>query len=41
MTRKNIKIDPDVYDRLKEVKEPHETWNHLLNRLAADIDPDA
>ena len=31
--RKNLKIDPEMYDRLREEKEQYETWNHLFNRL--------
>ena len=31
--RKNLKIDPEMYDRLKEEKTQYETWNHLFDRL--------
>lgn len=36
--RKNLKIDPDTYDRLKEAKGRFETWDGLLNRLAEYAD---
>jgi len=31
--RKNLKIDPEMYARLKEEKTQYETWNHLFDRL--------
>ena len=31
--RKNLKIDPEMYDRLREEKTQYETWNHLFDRL--------
>ena len=31
--RKNLKIDKEMYDRLREEKEQYETWNHFFDRL--------
>lgn len=31
--RKNLKIDPEMYDRLKDEKREYETWNALFDRL--------
>lgn len=31
--RKNLKIDVDTYERLREEKGKYENWKHLLNRL--------
>jgi len=36
--RKNLKIDPGVYDDLRERKEPHETWNHFFTRVLEELD---
>ena len=36
--RKNLKIDPEMYDRLKEEKTQYETWNHLFDRLLEEQD---
>jgi predicted CopG family antitoxin len=31
--RKNLKIDEDTYERLRDEKGEYETWNLVLNRL--------
>jgi len=31
--RKNIKIDVETYNRLREKKGKYENWKHLFNRL--------
>lgn len=31
--RKNLKINPETYERLREEKDQFETWDGLLNRL--------
>jgi len=36
--RKNLKIDVEMYDRLKEEKTQYETWNHLFDRLLEEAD---
>lgn len=33
MTRKNLKIEPEMYERLREEKGQYETWNGLFDRL--------
>ena len=38
--RKNLKIDVDMYDRLREEKTQYETWNHLFDRLLEQTDDD-
>jgi len=34
--RKNLKIDSEMYDRLREEKTQYETWNHLFDRLLTE-----
>ena len=34
--RKNLKIDPEMYQRLREEKSEYETWNGLFDRLLDD-----
>ena len=36
--RKNLKIDSEMYDRLREEKTQYETWNALFDRLLRDAD---
>jgi hypothetical protein len=36
--RKNLKIDSEMYDRLREEKTQYETWNHLFDRLLTEAD---
>ena len=36
--RKNLKIDSEMYDRLREEKTQYETWNHLFDRLLREAD---
>jgi len=31
--RKNLKIDPDMYERLRDEKKKYETWNAFFDRL--------
>jgi predicted CopG family antitoxin len=31
--RKNVKVDKETYERLREQKGEYETWNLVLNRL--------
>jgi hypothetical protein len=31
--RKNLKIDPAMYERLREEKTQYETWNAFFDRL--------
>lgn len=31
--RKNLKIDPETYHRLRDEKQQFETWDAMLNRL--------
>jgi hypothetical protein len=32
-TRKNLKIDVETYERLRDAKGQYETWDGCLNRL--------
>jgi predicted CopG family antitoxin len=34
--RKNIKIDADIYDRLREEKTQYETWDGFFDRLLTE-----
>jgi len=34
MPRKNLKIDEETYERLRDAKGRFETWDGCLNRLA-------
>ena len=36
--RKNLKIDKEMYDRLREEKTQYETWNHLFDLLLKEAD---
>ena len=36
--RKNLKIDVEMYDRLREEKTQYETWNHLFDRLLEEAE---
>jgi hypothetical protein len=36
--RKNLKIDPDTYDALRDAKRKHETWDYFLNRMLRERD---
>ena len=38
--RKNIKIDVETYDRLREEKGQYETWDGALNRMLDELDDD-
>jgi predicted CopG family antitoxin len=38
--RKNIKLDPDMYDRLRKAKHEYETWNHFFDRLLKEAGAD-
>lgn len=38
--RKNIKIDEETYDRLRELRGEYETWNGFFHRVADEIDSD-
>ena len=38
MTRKNLKIDEDTYDELKEKKRQMETWDSYLRRLQREAE---
>jgi len=38
--RKNIKIDVETYERLRERKGQYETWNLALNRMLDELDDD-
>ena len=38
--RKNIKIDVDTYERLREEKGQYETWNLALNRMLDELNDD-
>jgi len=35
--RKNLKVDPDVFERLKEQKGDHETWDGYLLKLSKNL----
>jgi len=34
--RKNLKIDPEMYDRLRDEKKKYETWNAFFDRLVEE-----
>ena len=36
--RKNLKIDVEMYERLREEKTQYETWNHLFDRLLEEAE---
>ena len=36
--RKSLKIDKEMYDRLREEKTQYETWNHLFDRLLEEAE---
>ena len=38
--RKNIKIDVETYQRLREEKGQYETWDGALNRMLDELDDD-
>jgi hypothetical protein len=38
--RKNLKIDSEMYDRLRAEKGEYETWNGLFDRLLAEGNDD-
>ena len=38
--RKNLKIEVETYDRLREEKGQYETWDGALNRMLDEIDDD-
>ena len=38
MTRKNLKINEDTYDELKEEKRKMETWDSYLRRLKQEAE---
>ena len=38
MTRKNLKINEDTYDDLKEKKREMETWDSMFRRLLRGAD---
>jgi len=38
--RKNLKIDVETYDRLREEKGQYETWDGALNRMLDELDDD-
>ena len=35
--RKNLKIDTDIYERLREEKNEYETWNAFFDRLLTEV----
>ena len=37
-SRKNLKINEETYDRLREAKGRFETWDGMLNRLVDEAD---
>ena len=38
--RKNLKIDIEMYDRLREQKGEYETWNAFFDRLLGEVAAD-
>jgi hypothetical protein len=36
--RKNLKIDAEMYERLREAKGGYETWNAFFNRVLDELD---
>lgn len=38
--RKNIKVDTEMHDRLREEKTQYETWNHFFDRLLREAGDD-
>ena len=38
--RKNLKIDVETYERLREEKGQYETWDGALNRMMDELDDD-
>jgi len=38
--RKNIKIDAEMYERLRDEKGGYETWNALFDRLLSEVEDD-
>ena len=38
MSRKNLKINEETYDRLRDAKGQFETWDGMLNRLVDQAD---
>jgi len=35
--RKNLKIEPETYQRLRDAKGQYETWDGMLNRLVDEV----
>jgi hypothetical protein len=38
--RKNIKLDTEMYNRLRDEKTEYETWNHFFDRLLKEAGAD-
>jgi hypothetical protein len=38
--RKNLKIDSEMYERLREAKTQYETWNAFFDRLLSEAGTD-
>ena len=38
--RRNLKIDVETYERLREEKGQYETWDGALNRMLDELDDD-
>ena len=36
--RKNIKVEAEMYERLREEKTQYETWNAFFDRLLREAD---
>jgi predicted CopG family antitoxin len=36
--RKNIKIDAEMYERLRDEKTQYETWNAFFDRLLGEVE---
>jgi len=37
-TRRNIKVDPEIHERLKEHKKRMETWAGFFERVLDDLE---
>lgn len=35
--RKNLKVDAEMYERLREEKTQYETWNAFFDRLLSEV----
>jgi len=36
--RKNLKVAVETYDKLRDEKRKHETWDHFFNRMIRETE---